>query len=164
MLESVEPLEMLESRVLEDAAATENLGAQLAKAAIPPLVIYLQGELGAGKTTLVRGFLRGLGYTGTVKSPTFTLVEEYAFEEKSEFVYHFDLYRLNDPEALEFMGIREYLQDQALVLIEWPEQGEHYLPKPDVILQLESANAARSIKVMFFTERSLGLKKAFEIL
>ncbi|KZY71009.1 hypothetical protein A3742_11330 [Oleiphilus sp. HI0071] len=124
--------------------ATAEFGARLAKAlsaqALPLIVIYLQGELGAGKTTLVRSVLRGFGYQGSVKSPTYTLVEEY--EVLGRKIYHFDLYRLADPEELEFMGMRDFLNpelealDGIVCFVEWPEKGRGLLPQPDLELGL----------------------------
>ena len=90
------------------------------------LIVYLKGDLGAGKTTLVRGFLRGLGYKGTVKSPTYTLIEPYRIAGKS--ICHLDLYRLADAEELEYLGVRDLLQEETVLLIEWPERGEGVLP------------------------------------
>lgn len=128
---------------LSDALATEAIGKQLATVVKSPLVIFLKGELGAGKTTVVRGFLRGFGYQGAVKSPTFTLVEPYQFE--SNIIYHFDLYRLNSPEELKLMGIRDYFTDDAIVLVEWPERGLEFLPKPDLVLELNLAENGRAL-------------------
>lgn len=122
---------------LPDAIATEAVGKELAAIVKAPIVIFLVGELGAGKTTLVRGFLGGLGYEGSVKSPTFTLVEPYQFEDYG--VYHFDLYRLDVPEELESIGIRDYFTADAIVLVEWPERGVGFLPKADLILELSVA-------------------------
>ena len=164
-----------------------GLGAQLAKVVIPGSIIYLDGDLGAGKTTLVRGFLRSLGYSGAVKSPTFTVVEPYSLDNNKFYdynelegdlnkdhndnsvtdsiynskheqrVYHFDLYRLEDPEELEYMGIRDYLDGQAIALIEWPEKGYGILPKPDLIIKIIHQSQGRDVELLSQSENGAAL-------
>lgn len=130
---------------IESDEAMQALGARLAKACQSHGVIYLQGDLGTGKTTLVRGLLRALGHEGAVKSPTFSLVEPYIVNGVQ--MYHFDLYRLSDPEELEFMGLRDYFSADSLCLIEWPQQGGDRLPPADLLIELEHAGPARDLRI-----------------
>lgn len=180
------------SALMSDEAATLALGQRVAQL-LPPvlhalegraLCINLEGDLGAGKTTLTRGLLRSLGFAGTVKSPTYTLVESYQLRqsapdgatdsvplpeqaedwsqgERELFarelpalnalgkieIYHFDLYRLQDPEELELMGIRDYFAQQALCLIEWPDRGQGILPDPDIVITLEHLDEGRRLTI-----------------
>jgi tRNA threonylcarbamoyladenosine biosynthesis protein TsaE len=116
---------------IKTANAMQKLGSIIAKFCVYGSVIYLHGDLGAGKTTLVRGFLRQMGYHGHVRSPTFTLVEPYDFGVNS--IYHFDLYRLGDARELFYMGCRDYFTEQNICLVEWPEKGIGGLPAADLI-------------------------------
>ncbi|SEQ44434.1 tRNA threonylcarbamoyladenosine biosynthesis protein TsaE [Ectothiorhodospira magna] len=131
---------------LADEAATETFGARLAATSPDIGLVFLEGNLGAGKTTLVRGFLRELGHQGPVRSPTYTLVEPYDIAGRR--VRHFDLYRLEDPEELEYLGVREDLGGQALNLVEWPRQGHGWLPAPDLCLSLTPATPGRRVHLL----------------
>lgn len=133
------------TRIIDSAEKMEAFGASL----LPHLsdgLVFLYGDLGAGKTTLVRGLLRAAGYQGLVKSPTFTIVESYSLPSAT--LHHFDLYRINDPEELELMGIREYLTEQNLCIFEWPEIAKPLLPKPQLVLSLDHLGARRSIEII----------------
>ena len=142
---------------LQDESATLALGASLAAtlaaALSRKLVIYLYGDLGSGKTTLVRGVLRSLGYTGNVKSPTYTLVEEY--EVSSLNLHHFDFYRLNQPEEYLDAGLDEYFQGEAICLVEWPEKAGTYLAPADLSISLSILKAGRRVEINTYTEAGL---------
>ena len=128
------------------SAVMEQVGAALARVCPAGMCIYLYGDLGAGKTTLTRGFLRELGYKAAVKSPTYTLVENYDFADKT--IYHFDLYRLKDAEELAFMGIREYFRKNSICLLEWPDQGCGMLPAADITCYIERQAEARTVRII----------------
>jgi tRNA threonylcarbamoyladenosine biosynthesis protein TsaE len=129
------------SRFLPVEADTLALGQTLAGVLRAGLTVYLTGDLGAGKTTLARGILRGLGYAGRVKSPTFTLVEPYAFSRLN--LYHFDFYRFNHPHELADSGLGEYFNEGAVCLVEWPEKAAD-LPPPDIRIHLHETNGGRT--------------------
>ncbi len=122
-----------------------DFGAKLAQICSHSATIFLYGNLGAGKTTLVRGFLRGLGYEGLVKSPTYTLVEPYAFDHFH--IFHFDLYRVKNVQELEYIGIQDYFIPESIRLIEWPENGERFLPPPDLSCYIEPKEEGRELKI-----------------
>lgn len=107
-------------------------------------VIHLSGELGAGKTTLARALLRRLGVEGAIKSPTYTLIESYRADGRP--LHHLDLYRIADPGELEWLGLPELVDDDALLLVEWPERGGDALPPADLVLELAHAGARRSLR------------------
>jgi tRNA threonylcarbamoyladenosine biosynthesis protein TsaE len=128
----------------------EQLGAMLANATPDKGAVYfLYGPLGTGKTTLVRGFLKALGHTGPIKSPTYTLVETYQVGGRS--VHHFDLYRIADPEELEYLGIRDYFDGESLCLVEWPERGAELWVRPDVAIHIRYQDTHREVEVEEFT-------------
>lgn len=156
---------------LPDEEATIALGQALARSTFTPAesgaaeaspasgeghacmggVFYLQGDLGAGKTTLTRGIMRGFGYEGAVKSPTYTLVEPYEFTQCQ--IYHFDLYRLSDPEEVEYLGTEDYFANNNLCIFEWPERGAKHIPDADLVISLEPEGTGRLLTCQSFTER-----------
>jgi tRNA threonylcarbamoyladenosine biosynthesis protein TsaE len=136
---------------LADEAQTVAMGTRLSQLIKEGAVLFLHGDLGAGKTTLTRGIVQGLGHTGKVKSPTYTLVEPYELNDVS--IYHFDLYRLGDPEELEYMGIRDYFSPQAVCVIEWPEKGFGFIPTPDLNVEMSYQGEQRKITISAETQR-----------
>jgi len=136
---------MSEVIYLKDEAATISFAKEFAKGLPRRLILFLEGSLGAGKTTFCRALIQALGYEGTVKSPTYTLVEPYHTETAQ--VYHFDFYRLVDPEELEYMGLWDYLSQEAICLIEWPERGQSVLPKADLVLHFRIKGEGREVTV-----------------
>src|SRR3990167_5065255 len=138
----------MKTTLLTTSDQTEYAGFELAKKIHAPAIIFLEGQLGAGKTTFVRGLMRGFGYTGTVKSPTFTLIEIYSLPDKE--ILHADLYRLKEASELETMGFRDYFTDNSIVLIEWASQAEKILPNPTLrcLLSIPENGVGRYLEVV----------------
>lgn len=132
-----------------------GLGGAFAGICEPGLVVFLQGDLGMGKTTFTRGMIQALGHTGAVKSPTYTLVEPYVLGDWQ--VYHFDLYRLGDPQELEYMGIRDYFGDISVCLVEWPERGAGALPAADIVITIEPQGLGRALSFEALNPRAEAL-------
>lgn len=153
--------------LVPDEAATGVLGRELAPLLAPGMVIWLDGDLGAGKTTLVRAVLRALGHEGPVKSPTYTLVEVYVVS--SIYLYHFDFYRFNEAEEFEDSGLGEYFRADSVCLVEWPEKAAGYVPEPDLELVFrfaadghEGATLGRRLELRARTEAGLRCVKAIK--
>ena len=134
----------------EDEAAMLTLADKIAAQLMPGAVVFLQGDLGMGKTTLCRGMIQALGHAGHVKSPTYTLVEPYQLGGRR--VFHFDLYRLGDPDELEYIGLRDYFDGGGICLVEWPERGAGMLPTPDLVISIAAAAEGRRVALEGITE------------
>ena len=137
--------------LLPDEAATLAIAAAMGPCLPPRLVLFLEGQLGAGKTTLVRGLIQSLGYPGKVKSPTYGLVERYQLP--GILIHHLDLYRLGHPEELEFLGIRDIIEEPGVIAIEWPERGRGMLPRADVICKLAVLDEGREMNLIAGSDR-----------
>lgn len=147
---------------LQDDSATVAAGECLGRSIENDgAVIFLEGNLGAGKTTFSRGVMRAFGHSGAVKSPTYTLVEPYEFNDR--WIYHFDLYRLGDPEELEYMGIRDYFTESSVCLVEWPVRGLGVLPSADIIITLEVASPGRALNVKALSERGVSILRRVKV-
>jgi len=139
--------------LLANPGATEKLGQALASAMTPGLVIYLEGDLGAGKTTLARALLSAMGHQGAVKSPTYAIVEVYVISRL--YFYHFDFYRFTSPEEFFDAGLDEYFRQDAICLVEWPEKAVGCVPKADVRLGLSiPSTQAEESRVIAFSASS----------
>ncbi len=134
---------------LKDESETLRLAESMASHLFPGMNLYLKGELGSGKTTFVRGVLRGLGYQDKVKSPTYTLVEPYSLEKFT--IYHFDLYRFKNETEWDDAGFREYFNNTSICLVEWPEKVGHILPKPDISIELSHTPYGRHLHFISYT-------------
>ena len=134
------------SLLIHNEVEMQDLGGRLAQCCHDAIVMYLRGPLGAGKTTLIRGFMRGIGYTGVVKSPTYTLIEPYEVGETR--LYHLDLYRIEAAEELAYLGLRELHDGKTIMLVEWPERGAGFLPPADLILEIEYAAEGRRLSLI----------------
>ena len=148
------------TRFLPAESDTLAFGAALAAGLEPGRVVYLSGELGAGKTTLARGILRGLGHAGKVKSPSFALVEPYTFSRL--YLYHFDFYRFTDPRELGDAGFREYFNPDSVCLVEWPENAAGMLPPADIRVALTVTGSGRQLEIDADTEAGRRCLKRFE--
>ncbi|MFN3234906.1 MAG: tRNA (adenosine(37)-N6)-threonylcarbamoyltransferase complex ATPase subunit type 1 TsaE [Gammaproteobacteria bacterium] len=137
--------------IVDGEQAMLALGAKMAEVLQPGMQLYLKGELGAGKTTFVRGLLRGLDYEGRVKSPTFTIVEPYTLKQGT--LYHMDLYRIVDPEELNYLGLDDYFSRENICIVEWPEKAGESLPRPDILLTLDFCDEGRDVVCEAFSEK-----------
>ncbi len=152
----------LTSPLFADSEQTQKwIGQNLAPYCQAPLVIYLEGSLGVGKTTFAKGFLAGLGYQGRVKSPTYTLIESYSTPQAE--VHHLDLYRLADPEELEYMGLRDLLTEKALFLIEWADKGLGVLPLADLIIKINYQSQGRTIQFNTQTQKATDMMQLYQL-
>ncbi len=142
---------------LPDETATAALGAALARAIVPGLVIYLHGDLGAGKTALTRSLIQAAGHKGTVKSPTYTLSEPYRVQLGGQpaNIIHYDLYRMSSPEEFLDAGFREDFDGKNICIVEWPEKGEPVLPLPDVKVLLNVSGLGRTVELQALSELGL---------
>lgn len=129
---------------LPDEASVEHLAGAFARCLRPPLAVWLRGDLGAGKTTFARAYVHALGFKGYVKSPSYGLLETYPLETQT--VLHLDLYRIEDPEELEYLALRDLFDQRTVLLVEWPDRGRGHLPEPDLVLDFGESNEVRFIK------------------
>ena len=143
------------SLYLNDAQATDKLGCQLAPHLKAGLVIFLEGDLGAGKTALTRALIHATGYVGHVKSPTYTLAEPYEIKLNGQVItlMHFDLYRMSSPDEFIEAGFRDAFNDSTICMIEWAEKGAGVLPQPDIVVQLQVEGVGRRAQLLALTDK-----------
>jgi tRNA threonylcarbamoyladenosine biosynthesis protein TsaE len=140
-----------------DEAASAALAGRFARHLEAPCVLYLQGDLGAGKTLFTRAYIHALGYQGYVKSPSYGLLETYEVAGKT--VLHLDLYRIEDPEELEYLAIRDLFDARTVLMVEWPDRGGTFLPEPDLVLEFGETDASRFICCRPFSPSGRALAK-----
>jgi tRNA threonylcarbamoyladenosine biosynthesis protein TsaE len=146
------------TRTLENETAVVSLAAEFAAKVTAPLVIYLQGDLGAGKTTFARAYIHALGYKGYVKSPSYGLLETY--EAGGQDILHLDLYRIEDPEELEYLALRDLYGESSVLLVEWPDRGKNHLPEPDLLLNFDEKEEVRFVNCQPKSPRGLQLSES----
>jgi tRNA threonylcarbamoyladenosine biosynthesis protein TsaE len=142
-------------RSVANEAAVAQLAAAFARVLRPPMVVFLRGDLGSGKTTFARAYIHALGFAGYVKSPSYGLLETYQAGGRT--VLHLDLYRIEDPEELEYLAVRDQFDATSVLLVEWPEHGQRHLPAPDLVLDFGEAEAVRFIRCTAVSERGAAL-------
>jgi len=140
-----------------DEAAVQSLATRFAQCLQPPAVIYLRGDLGAGKTTFARAYIHALGFAGYVKSPSYGLLETYRVG--NQLILHLDLYRIEDPEELEYLAIRDQFDEHSVLLVEWPDRGGQLLPAPDLVLDFGETDATRFILCTACSDRGTDLSR-----
>ena len=134
---------------LSDEAATQSVAISIANHLTTPMLVTLSGDIGAGKTTFIRALIQAMGVTSTIRSPTFSLVESYDIEGRD--IHHFDLYRIQDEEELEYLGFRDFFTDKALCCIEWPEHAGNGLTSPDLNISLKIKDTGREMTIIAFS-------------
>ena len=137
--------------LVRDEEAVAVLAEKFAVSVETPLVLYLRGDLGAGKTTFARAYVHSLGFSGYVKSPSYGLLETY--EAGGQKILHLDLYRIEDPEELEYLALRDLFDDDSVLLVEWPDRGKHHLPEPDLVLEFGEKSETRFVSCQVHSER-----------
>jgi tRNA threonylcarbamoyladenosine biosynthesis protein TsaE len=144
-------------RPLDSEEVTQSMAALFAASVVTPTVIYLQGDLGAGKTTFARAYVHALGFQGYVKSPSYGLLETY--EAGGQKILHLDLYRIQDPGELEYLALRDLFDPACVLLVEWPDQGRNHLPAPDLVLEFDEKNETRFVSCYVCSDRGAGLAR-----